>query len=186
MTDYPTWQPDPDDYAATNVAALVARVGVDSYEALHTWSVENRADYWAEAINDLGIVFETPPLQIVDMTGGVERPVWLPGARLNIVSSCFTADPKATAVVYRRSGVLHSVTYEELLSQVQGFAAGFAAAGLRPGDAVAIAMPMLLETVVAYLGIIYAGGVAVSIADSFAPDEIATRLRIANRRAVIR
>ncbi|MCH7668426.1 MAG: AMP-binding protein [Acidobacteria bacterium] len=185
MTDYPIWQPDPDDYAATNVAALAARVRVDSYEALHTWSVDNRAEYWAEAINDLGIVFETPPSQVLDLTDGVEQPVWLPGARLNIVASCFTTDPKATAVVHRRNGVLHSVTYADLLSQVQAFAAGFAAAGLRPGDAVAIAMPMLLEAVVAYLGIIYAGGIAVSIADSFAPDEIATRLRISDTKAIV-
>lgn len=52
------------------------------------------------------------------------------------------------------------------------------------GAAIAINMPMTVDAVVIYLGIIYAGCTAVSIADSFAPSEISTRLRIANTKAI--
>lgn len=48
----------------------------------------------------------------------------------------------------------------------------------------AVYMPMSVESVVGYLGTILAGCAAVTIADSFAPREIATRLRIARCRAV--
>ena len=53
------------------------------------------------------------------------------------------------------------------------------------GQAIAIAMPMTLEAMVAYFGIVLAGCAAVSIADSFAASEIASRLRIANAAAVV-
>lgn len=53
------------------------------------------------------------------------------------------------------------------------------------GQAIAIAMPMTLEAVVAYFGIVLAGCAAVSIADSFAASEMASRLRIANVAAVV-
>jgi acetyl-CoA synthetase len=53
------------------------------------------------------------------------------------------------------------------------------------GASVAIAMPMTIEAVAAYLGIIKAGFAVASIADSFAPDEIATRLRIAGASAAV-
>ena len=43
---------------------------------------------------------------------------------------------------------------------------------------------MTAEAVVIYLGIIYAGCAAVSIADSFAPSEISTRINIAKAKAV--
>jgi acetyl-CoA synthetase len=43
---------------------------------------------------------------------------------------------------------------------------------------------MTAESVAIYLGIIWAGCVVVSIADSFAPPEIANRIRLANARAV--
>jgi acetyl-CoA synthetase len=55
---------------------------------------------------------------------------------------------------------------------------------LQPGDAIAIDMPMTSDSVAIYLGIVRAGCVAISIADSFAPDEIATRLRIADAKAI--
>lgn len=49
----------------------------------------------------------------------------------------------------------------------------------------AINAPMTAAAVVAYLGIMLAGCVAVSIADSFVAGEIATRLRISGARAII-
>lgn len=55
---------------------------------------------------------------------------------------------------------------------------------MHAGMAIAINMPMTVEAVIIYLGIIYAGCAAVSIADSFAPSEISTRLDIANTMAI--
>lgn len=52
------------------------------------------------------------------------------------------------------------------------------------GDAIAIDMPMTATAVVIYLAIVLAGFVVVSIADSFAPKEIATRLRVSKAKAV--
>ena len=43
---------------------------------------------------------------------------------------------------------------------------------------------MTVDAVVIYLGIVYAGCAAVSIADSFAPSEISTRLQIAQTKAI--
>ena len=57
-------------------------------------------------------------------------------------------------------------------------------ARLAAGDAIAIDMPMTVEAVVAYLGIVLAGCVVVAIADSFAATEIATRLGIAHAKAI--
>lgn len=52
------------------------------------------------------------------------------------------------------------------------------------GDAIAIIMPMTVDAVIIYLGIVLAGFVVVSIADSFAEKEIAARLRISHAKAV--
>ncbi|MFN5709653.1 MAG: AMP-binding protein, partial [Planctomycetota bacterium] len=68
--------------------------------------------------------------------------------------------------------------------RVQEVAAAIRAAGFQEGDALAVVLPMTAESVALYLGIIWAGCVAVSIADSFAPPEIASRLRIAHAKAV--
>ena len=49
----------------------------------------------------------------------------------------------------------------------------------------AIAMPMTLEAVTAYLGTVLAGCVVVGIADSFAPQQIADRNRISHAQAIV-
>ena len=76
------------------------------------------------------------------------------------------------------------MTVAELRTLTGRVAAGLAARGFRPGDALAMLMPMTAEAVAIYLGIIQAGCVAVGIADSFQPKEIAVRLRLAGAVAV--
>lgn len=157
---------------------------LDDAQALYWWSIEDRAGYWAAMIERLAIRFETPP-RAIRGSADPESPDWLVGAQLNIVESCFAGDADRVAIVYRRSGLSHEMAAGELRSSVARFASGYAAAGFRPGDRVAIAMAMNVESVIAYLGIITAGGVVVSIADSFAAEEIANRLALTAPVAVV-
>ena len=160
--------------ANANLTAFATEVGVASYEELHRWSVRHRAEFWGRVIDRLGVVFHQDPTSTYDGT------TWLPGARLNIVESCFRADPHRTAVLYARDGGSCAMSYGELRTEVERFASG-----VEVGERIAIAMPMTIESVVAYLGTIAAGGVVVSIADSFAPHEIETRLRITGATTVV-
>jgi acetyl-CoA synthetase len=180
----PTWVPDANTVAAANVTELMRARAVESYEALHAWSVADRAGFWQSVIERLGIVFDRPPSAVLDMDGA-EDARWLVGARLNIAASCFTVDPEAPAVLAAQRGEVEVVTSGQLREIVMRVASGLRRAGLRVGDRVAIAMPMTLEAVAGYLGTVWAGGVVVSIADSFAPEEIATRLRITETSVVL-
>ena len=179
------WRPDPGSVAAANLTAFITAQGLDGYPSLHRWSIEHRARFWGAVVDRLGIVLRTPYRQVLDDSGGPEQPRWLVGAELNIVESCFTAQPEATAVVHRRGGSIHRVSYGELRRAVDGAAGGLTGLGVQEGDRVAIAMPMTLEAVVAYLAVVAIGAAVVSIADSFAPDEIAARLRIGGARLVV-
>ena len=181
----PVWIPDPDSIAKTNLAELMRDRGVDTYEALFKWSVEDRFGFWQEMIKTLHIRFKQNAKRLVADEREVESPDWLPGATLNIADNCFNADRQSTAIVYaKRDGVLHRMTVSELEAMTNQVANGLRDLGLNPGDAVAIDMLMTVESVAIYLGIVRAGCVAVSIADSFAPDEIATRLRLADTKAI--
>ncbi len=171
------WVPSPDVIAAANLTAAMAERGHSSYADFYDWSAADRAGFWGYTVERLGIVFSQEPT--ATLAGTAQHPVWFPGGRLNIAESCFGHDPHVPAVIHRRGGRLETVTAAELRSAANLFANSLTAAGVAAGDRVAIAMPMNLESVVAYLGIVLCGGVVVSIADSFAPAEIGTRLRIA-------
>lgn len=175
----PAWTPTTEEAQSTHIAEACRRLRLPDYAAFHRWSVEHRPEFWADLIDVLGVVFRTRPSATVDLAQGPEFPHWLPGARLNIAESCFCAPGAHTAIRFQRDGRLESLSYAELDALSNRFANGLRDFGVPVGGAVAVAMPMTVEAVVAYLGLVKAGCVVVSIADSFAPEEIRTRMAIA-------
>lgn len=182
----PAWIPTETEVSETNIARACKRLWQPSYPHFFRWSVEHREDFWRDTAEMLGIKFRTRPSRILDVLNGIEHARWFVGASLNIAESCFLAPPDATAIVYQREGgPLESMSYGELEGLSNRFANSLLGLGVKPGDAVAIAMPMTVEAVAAYLGIVKTGAIVVSIADSFAPDEIRTRLRIAKAEVAV-
>jgi len=181
----PAWEPTAGFISTTNLAWLMQRAGVDSYEALHQWSVQKREDFWATVIERLNLRFQKPFSRVLDLSDGVENPQWLVDARINIVESCFTAPADSTAIIHQaEGGTLKTTSVGELERLTNRVAASLQHRGFKSGDALAIVMPMTAEAVAIYLGIIKAGCVVVGIADSFRPKEIATRLRLAKTVAI--
>ncbi|MDJ0707974.1 MAG: AMP-binding protein [Leptolyngbyaceae cyanobacterium MO_188.B28] len=181
----PAWIPTDEQIQTTNIAALMRRLKLGSYPELHAWSVQHRAEFWQTMIQRVGICFREKYTKIVDFPNGPESPEWLSGACLNIAESCFQAPENAPAIVFQsEAGILSTLTYGELHALTNRVANGLVDAGFQPGDAIAIDMPMTVESVAIYLGIVKAGCIVVSIADSFPADEIATRLRLSKAKGI--
>ena len=178
----PAWFPANEDITEANITHIMADLHIKTYPEFHAWSVANRDTFWQMMIDVLGIrATDTYTEAQKDATGISTRL-----AKLNIVESCFNAPDDAVAIVTQRENDenLSTLTYHELASLTNRVANGLLDIGLEPGDAVAVDMPMNAESVAIYLGIVKAGCVVVGIADSFAPEEIATRLRIGNAKAI--
>ena len=181
----PAWFPSKDQIQSTNLAHAMRALNLNSYEDLYAWSVQHRPDFWEFMIQRLGIRFKREFSSVVDLSNGVTLPHWLVDAQLNIAESCFNAPDDAPAIVFQpEDGAISTVTYRELRLLTNRVANGLVSAGFCPGDAIAVNMPMTAESVAIYLGIVTAGMVVVSIADSFAPDEIAIRLQLGNAKAI--
>ncbi len=178
----PAWFPTDEDITAANITRLMLELSIKTYPELHAWSIANRDGFWQMMIRTLGIkAIETNREPQKDATGIATHL-----AKLNIVNSCFSAPDDAIAIIAQREGDdnLVTLTYHELARLTNRVANGLVDFGLKPGDAVAVDIPMNAESVAIYLGIVKAGCVVVGIADSFAPDEIATRLRIGKAKAI--
>ncbi|HEY9696730.1 MAG TPA: AMP-binding protein [Trichocoleus sp.] len=181
----PAWFPSNEQVQATNLAALMRDLAIQSYADLQAWSAQDRSRFWEVMIQELGIRLQQPYTAIVDLSQGIESPQWLVNAKLNIIESCFQAADDTIAIVFQSEDhSLQQWTYSELEALTNRVANGLVNLGFQPGDAVAIDMPMTAEAVAIYLGIIKAGCVVVSIADSFAAGEIATRLRLSQAKAI--
>lgn len=179
-----TWVPAAATIEHANVTQLMRRLGFSEFSDLHAWSCNDPDAFWAEVIADLAIEFVEEP-SAVRGSDDVTAPAWLPDASYNIVTSCLDHGDERPAVVHGGHGDISTVTVGELKRMVGSFAAGYRREGFGVGDALAIVMPMNLQAVVAYLGIVACGGVVVSIADSFAPAEIAVRFDLTRPVAVV-
>ena len=178
----PAWFPTDADITEANITRLMAELHTKTYSEFHAWSVANRDTFWQMMIDVLDIKTTSTNTETQQDATGIATTLHT----LNIVESCFKAPPEAVAIVMQREndGNLATLTYRELESLTNRVANGLVEIGIKPGDAVAVDMPMNAESVAIYLGIVKAGCVVVGIADSFAPDEIAIRLRIGNAKAI--
>ncbi|MEM9832916.1 MAG: AMP-binding protein [Bacteroidota bacterium] len=180
------WQPNESTIQNANLSELMVQVGVESYADLYQWSIQNRAVFWGTVVKRLNIQLDKPYQQILDNSVGDEQVNWLAGARLNIVESCFQAPADRPALTLAdESGQTETLSYQQLEELVNRVASGLQNLGFTSGDAVALYMPLGKEAVAAYLGIVKAGMVAVLIADSFSAQELKSRLKIAQAKAVI-
>ncbi|MGH9749555.1 MAG: AMP-binding protein [Candidatus Polarisedimenticolia bacterium] len=183
----PAWRPGPAAIASSNLGRFMAERGVADYRALHAWTARDREGFWAAVVERLGIVFEKKPERTLDPSAGVEAVRWLPGARLNIADSCFTGDPSRPAIVSGGEGRegLRLTSRGELEALANRVARGLRARAFAPGDPIALYLPMTVECVAAYLGMVRAGLRVVSIADSFSAAELKRRCDIAGARGVV-
>ncbi len=186
MSENRVWQPASAEIAASNIGWLMRETGLSEYHDLHAWTVRDPEAFWGLVLTRLGVRLRRPYDQLLDLSAGVEQARWLVGAELNIADSCFLAPPDSPAVIeYGEHGNRRSLTVAELKTYAGRVTAALQASGIQPGDAVGMALPLTLDSVAAYLGVIQAGAVAVGIADSFSAAEIGVRLTIAGARLVI-
>ncbi|XP_058112317.1 probable acyl-activating enzyme 17, peroxisomal [Magnolia sinica] len=205
----PAWIPDPESAMSTNVGQVLERLGkeflgvrykdpISSFSDLQEFSVSNPEVYWKMVLEELNISFSVPPSCILRQHTSEEGRMlypggqWLPGAVLNSAGNCLRLNNERCLndimVMWRNEGddnsLVNRMTLKELRKEVCLVANALDTLGLAKGSAVAIDMPMNVTSVIIYLAIVLAGYVVVSIADSFAPCEISTRLKISNAKAI--
>ncbi len=181
----PAWIPNKEYIKNTNIGLLMSELKINTYKEFHDWSCNNRTHFWKLIVKKLGIVFKKEYKELIDLSGGIESSLWFKGGSLNISDSCLDNSEKTPAIIYQQEdGSLKTMSHAELISLSNRVANGITNAGLKPGDAIAIDMPMTVESVAIYLAIIKAGCVVISIADSFAPEEIKKRLELGGAKAI--
>jgi long-chain acyl-CoA synthetase len=78
-----------------------------------------------------------------------------------------------------------TISYHECHSLVERFACGLAARGVRKGDRVALCLPNCPQAVIAYFGIVRAGGIVVACNPTYTEHELSHQLRDAGARAIV-
>lgn len=167
---------------------------ISSFNNFYRFSVENQEVYWSMVLKQLAVKFKQEPMSILSTSDGSKKGgTWLQGAVLNIAECCLLPclslkrTDDSTAIIWRDEGLddypVNRMSLKELRSQVITVAHALDAI-FEKGDPIAIDMPMTCNAVIIYLAIILGGFVVVSIADSFAPQEIGSRMGVSKAKAI--
>ncbi|KAK7318926.1 hypothetical protein RJT34_03634 [Clitoria ternatea] len=199
------WFPSLEQSRRTNLGGLMETYGpkllgasykdpITSYSLFHKFSVQHPQVYWSLVLKELSVSFVEAPKCILDTSDPSKHGgTWLPGSVLNIADCCLQPcshpykPDDGVAIVWRDEGFddseVNRITLKQLRDQVM-LVANAVDAMFSKGDAIAIDMQMTVNAVIIYLAIVLAGCVVVSIADSFAPKEIASRLRVSKAKGI--
>lgn len=183
----PAWIPTDDQIRQTNIGRWMEDRGDRDYRAFFEWASREREAFWAGLIERTGIVFRTKPKRTLDPESDVKRPRWLPGARLDVVDSCFKSRRDKAAILFRREGDAKTTvyTYGELEALVNRVANGLDALALPPDARIVLYMPMTPESVAVYLGVIRSGRAVVGVADTSAPPDLAQKVEISRSTLIV-
>jgi acetyl-CoA synthetase len=172
--------------APVQLSRFLEFVGVSDFDELHRYSIAKIPEFTGKVLEFLNIRFRKPHTAVLDLSDGVPWARWCVGGVLNISESCLQHDPARLAVIWEgEDGSVRQLTYGELAERVSAAAAGLKELGVAKGDAVAIHLPMLPETVVALLAAAQIGAVAVPLFSGYGPTAIESRVRDVGAKVVI-
>jgi len=185
------WRPTSEQIAESRLTAFMKKHGLSNFNELMARSTTDLEWFWRAVLDDLGIEFYEPYSRVIDLSPGIARPSWCVGGRMNIVHNCLerwmgTPTEHRPALHWEgEEGTTRSLTYAELLREVNRAAGGLRALGVTPGDRVALFMPMCAELVIAFFAVIKIGGIVLPLFSGYGADAVTTRLRDAGVKVLI-
>ena len=184
------WEPTPEVIEKAQLTRFMKQVGVSSWEELYLKSIENVETFTDEVLKFLDIGFDPPYEKLLDKSEGIEWSKWCVGGGLNITEMCLdrwqTNEMKdQPAVIWEgEEGESETLSYAELLAQVENCAKGLLENGLSKGDAIGIHLPMIPETVVALLAINRIGAIAIPVFSGYGVEAISARMNAVKAKAL--
>nr|MCU0790493.1 AMP-binding protein [Nitratireductor sp.] len=136
--------------------------------------------FWKEAARAVDWI--KPPQKVFDPAQGVYGR-WFAGATANTCHNCVDRHVERgrgnqPAIIHDSpiTGTKRTLTYAELLGEVQALAKVLRDKGVNKGDRVIIYMPMVMEAAVAMLACARLGAIHSVVFGGFAANELATRI----------
>ena len=186
------WVPSPEIVAGSNLTAFLKQVGLPDHASLLARSEADPAWLMQQVFDFCDVRFHTPFERMLDTTDGIEWARWCIGGTTNIVLNCL--DRHRGTPTWERSFLVwegedaaeqRSLTYAEFDREVCRLAGALRSLGVGRGDVVALYLPNLPETYIAFFAVLKIGAILMPLFSGFGPVPLATRLLDGDARVVL-
>jgi acetyl-CoA synthetase len=185
------WTPTPEVIERAQLTKFMHQVGAKTWDELYQFSINDVEKFTAEVLRFLDIKFNPPSEKLLDTSDGIEWSKWCIGGGLNITEMCVdrwigTEIENQPAIIWEgEDGSTETISYENLMFQIELIADGLRANGLKKGDAIGIHLPMIPTTVISLLAINRIGAIAIPVFSGYGVEAIASRINAVGAKALI-
>jgi acetyl-CoA synthetase len=186
------WIPTPETVAQSNLSAFIRHAGQADLSALCSRADADPAWLMNQVFGFCDFRFYKPPQSILDTSRGIEWARWCVGGTTNIVLNCI--DRHRGTPTWERPFLVwegedrraqRSLTYRDFDAEVCRLAGALRSLGVQPGDRVALYMPNVPETFVAFFAVLKIGAVVMPLFSGFGPQPIVSRLNDGEAKVVL-
>lgn len=167
------WTPPPELIAASNLTAFLGATGYDDYDHLASKAEADPAWLMEEVFKFCDVRFYRSYDQMLDLSRGQPWARWCVGGTTNVVLNCI--DKHRSTPVWDQTFLVwegedkreqRALTYRELDRGVGRLAQGLRNLGIGKGDVVALYLPNLPETFIAFFAVLKLGAILMPLFSS--------------------
>ncbi len=185
------WRPTAAHIENSNLQRFMTQHGIGSFDELMSRSTADVGWFTEAVIAFLGIEFKRPFTHPIDLSNGIQRPVWCVDGEMNIATNCVDkwADNPNTcnnpAMIWEgEEGETRTFSYAQLAAEVNRCANALRSLGLGKGDGIGLHMSMTPEVCIALLAIAKIGAVILPLFSGYGVGAIQARLAGGNAKAL--
>ena len=188
----PLWQPDSNSIEQANITQFAKQAGsrynisLNTFDQLHRWSVDHSEAFWQEVWQFCDVRSSKLSDTIVQNKNEMPGSSWFAEAELNFTENLLRKNDDTTAIISRgESKPDRTISYSELLCQVNRLARAYRELGIEPGDRIVAYMPNIPETVICVLAAAACGAVWSSCSPDFGAQGVIDRFGQVNPKILI-
>ncbi|HEY2846192.1 MAG TPA: AMP-binding protein [Pyrinomonadaceae bacterium] len=184
------WTPSEEVIERSRLMAFMRQIGVSTWDELYAHSISDVEMFTAKVLQFLDIRFDPPYNKLLDVSQGIELPTWCENGGLNITTMCIDRwidkiEDQPALIWEGEEGGSVTLTYQELLANVDWCVEKLCDLDIHKDDAVGIHLPMIPETVVSLLAINRLGAIAVPVFSGYGIDAITSRMDAVRAKVLI-
>ena len=190
MTKPIIWEAPDSIKKKSKLTQFLKYCNVSNYDDLEKKSFSDPGWLWDNVIKFSNLKFYKPYKKILDETKGAPWSKWCVDGTTNIVLNCIdrhkNKDFFKETFIYseREDGKENSISYEEFDKQISKVGNSLKINGFKKGDVIALYMPQLIETYIAYFAILKIGCVVLPLFSGYGSKAVTERLKIAKAKGI--
>ena len=190
MTKEIVWTPPEEIIKDSKLTSFIQYCNLKNYDTLESKALQKPGWLWDSVIKFSDLKFYKNYEQIMDESDGIPWTKWCVGGKTNIVLNCIDRhkDKELFNDIFifseKENGETSSITYQDFDKKISQVGNALKSNGFVKGNVIALYMPQIIETYIAYFAILKIGCIVLPLFSGYGSNAVIDRLKIAKAKGI--